>query len=779
MRCLYCGKELALLKRWTGGGEFCSDAHRQRYQEEYNQLALNRLLQAKPPGEPKGKGDAKPAPSVSPSIPAEPVRETATSRVSAAVYTAPEPIEPTADPEPIVRIAAAQILEEPEIEPDVPQHQEDAPEVFAPADMAGFLVERPEVMFAEVPAMSRPDMELLSAAAAALPNHSFEPLSAQTDTYQLETAGPVTIPPSNRISNYTANNARDRRLEVRDWVRTSPVVEFDLSPAGETGLETSSEAMDILIFPKPPQGPPVLWQQPPAGFSSLETELGALARLAFSATGFAGQEESEESVRDTAVALAEPPADVISEPEIQLPVEPEPVPTVAIAVETLPEPVRAPEPEPEAVASDVIVAAPVEAASAAIEEPAIEPVIEEVAPPPPLFPDAVTKPLPLVLHVSAPGKGKPAQVFSSASSAMDVQVPRSTSLPLRPLIVFGPAPVKEVEKKAPERPAPVGVKNEPKSDPKKPLAAPVPVRSEKKADPPVKEATPALKQAAKAEVPAQKQPARADVKQDRKPEVKEPLKLKEDPKPAKAAEASMPAPLAPPYPGSSDLGLPHLNLQSSPGFLGNLPPLAKIGIVVALVVVLGVVIAYSSKTGGAAVSAGESGTVVAGSVLPIGEAGWITDWGADPGVRRTRQISILRSSQTLTDYRIEMQGQIETKAIGWVFRAADPKNFYVTKLEIIKPGLEPTVALVRFAVINGEEQAHAQLPLPMKVRRDTMYKIRFDAVGRHFTTYVQDQKVDDWNNDSVKTGGVGLYSERGEAATLKGGMNVVPLIVRK
>ena len=50
MRCLYCGKELALLKRWTGGGEFCSDAHRQQYQEEYNQLALNRLLQAKPRG---------------------------------------------------------------------------------------------------------------------------------------------------------------------------------------------------------------------------------------------------------------------------------------------------------------------------------------------------------------------------------------------------------------------------------------------------------------------------------------------------------------------------------------------------------------------------------------------------------------------------------------------------------------------------------------------------------------------------------------------------------
>jgi hypothetical protein len=52
MRCLYCGKPLPLLKKLTGGGEFCSDAHRHKYQEEYNKLALSRLLQAQSaPGE--------------------------------------------------------------------------------------------------------------------------------------------------------------------------------------------------------------------------------------------------------------------------------------------------------------------------------------------------------------------------------------------------------------------------------------------------------------------------------------------------------------------------------------------------------------------------------------------------------------------------------------------------------------------------------------------------------------------------------------------------------
>src|ERR1044071_7356596 len=63
MRCLYCGKELALFKRLRGG-EFCSDSHRQRYQEEYTQLALNRLLQANSTTEePAPKATAAPAPA--------------------------------------------------------------------------------------------------------------------------------------------------------------------------------------------------------------------------------------------------------------------------------------------------------------------------------------------------------------------------------------------------------------------------------------------------------------------------------------------------------------------------------------------------------------------------------------------------------------------------------------------------------------------------------------------------------------------------------------------
>jgi hypothetical protein len=138
----------------------------------------------------------------------------------------------------------------------------------------------------------------------------------------------------------------------------------------------------------------------------------------------------------------------------------------------------------------------------------------------------------------------------------------------------------------------------------------------------------------------------------------------------------------------------------------------------------------------------------------------------------------MNASQSLSDYRMELEGQIETKAMGWVFRASTPKNFYVEKIEIVKPGLNPTIQLVHFAVIDGVEQPHKAVPMTIPVRPDTMYKVRFEAIGDRFTTWVLDQKVDEWTDSRIGTGGVGLYAEAGESLSLKGGLNVVPLIVK-
>ena len=71
MLCLYCDRPLALLKRLTGEGEFCSKEHRKIYQQEHNQLGLARLLEAQPVN--KGKRPAlqrneSPAPATPPPV---------------------------------------------------------------------------------------------------------------------------------------------------------------------------------------------------------------------------------------------------------------------------------------------------------------------------------------------------------------------------------------------------------------------------------------------------------------------------------------------------------------------------------------------------------------------------------------------------------------------------------------------------------------------------------------------------------------------------------------
>src|SRR5580692_7516938 len=101
MRCLYCGKELALLKRWTGGGEFCSDAHRQQYQDEYNQLALTRLLQAKPPSESKPSTDSRTPEAAPVALPKEVVAKEAAAPKNGGAATKVTDLPKVDDPQPV------------------------------------------------------------------------------------------------------------------------------------------------------------------------------------------------------------------------------------------------------------------------------------------------------------------------------------------------------------------------------------------------------------------------------------------------------------------------------------------------------------------------------------------------------------------------------------------------------------------------------------------------------------------------------------------------------
>jgi hypothetical protein len=95
---------------------------------------------------------------------------------------------------------------------------------------------------------------------------------------------------------------------------------------------------------------------------------------------------------------------------------------------------------------------------------------------------------------------------------------------------------------------------------------------------------------------------------------------------------------------------------------------------------------------------------------------------------------------------VEFQAHIENQAIGWVYRALDARNYYLAKLEATQPGPEPPVVLARYAVIDGQLETRVETPLPMPLRRDALYKVRFEAVGGRYTTWVQDQKIAAWTD---------------------------------
>jgi hypothetical protein len=468
--------------------------------------------------------------------------------------------------------------------------------------------------------------------------------------------------------------------------------------------------MEILMSPRPPQKA-TPWLETPRGFPVAAAELGELARLDFATVGFAYSDAPVSA--SPAKMSAESPAAVLSEPP--------PVQTIAATV-----------------------------ASAAPAEP-----------PPPAEPEPpalVTQALPVTLHGLAAPRGKWTPVFTSAISAVsDVQIPQSAALPLRPVIVFGPAatPAPAAAAPAPSVPAPAPVPHiaaEPaQPKPNQVKAAPEKIESQIKSS----------------LVPTPKGvPAKG-------PALPEKVAPKVSAPPAPAAEPQAPRPERQ---LSSDAGLPELHLDTKESAWSKLSTGLKIGIAAAVIAALGgigyVVTRGNGKTAEEApVSAPAAPTVAAG--VPI-SGGWIDDWAN--AARSRRHISLLSGSAKLSDYRMEFQAQIESKAIGWIFRGLNPRNFYVAKLETITPGLEPTVALVHFAVVDGQDENRVVVPLPMKVRVDTNYKIRFDAIGNRFTAWVQGQKIAEWTDSRFGSGGVGFFAERDEKAAMQGAVNVVALV---
>jgi hypothetical protein len=209
-------------------------------------------------------------------------------------------------------------------------------------------------------------------------------------------------------------------------------------------------------------------------------------------------------------------------------------------------------------------------------------------------------------------------------------------------------------------------------------------------------------------------------------------------------------------PNMPPVAVPHLSLDSGAdqGFLARLPMAAKAGVPVLIALALGSFLLGHGHT----TSASSVGDVTPSTV---GGQGWVTEWASDAGgSRRGRQLTLYRPSRGLSDYQMQFTGQIESKALGWVFRAADTKNYYGMKIENDGPG---SVRYTRFAVVNGRESSETQKTLPIHPRPDTVYSVKLEVSGPRFSVYIQGEPVELWSDNRLKTGALGFMNEAQES----------------
>lgn len=208
-------------------------------------------------------------------------------------------------------------------------------------------------------------------------------------------------------------------------------------------------------------------------------------------------------------------------------------------------------------------------------------------------------------------------------------------------------------------------------------------------------------------------------------------------------------------PESREEGLPHLQVEAarSSGF--------KIALVLGALLAIGAVIYFVA--GGKSEPAA-SAEATESTPMAVGGGGWSpTDSAMDESdARTTRQISFYRPSLQLSDYRVEFSGTIEKRALGWVFRMSDMKNYYGMKIWVAGG----RAALIRYVVIEGRESGRMEIPLAVPVRLGSTVTVKFDAKGPRFNTVIQGQPADVWTNSQLKVGAFGFANDRDERAKI-------------
>ncbi len=151
---------------------------------------------------------------------------------------------------------------------------------------------------------------------------------------------------------------------------------------------------------------------------------------------------------------------------------------------------------------------------------------------------------------------------------------------------------------------------------------------------------------------------------------------------------------------------------------------------------------------------------VSSNALNVDAAGWLT---------MSQGLALNEATTDLTDYRLDFDAKIQSKAVGWVVRAPDTENFYEFKLFQGGTASNPTYSLARYSMIDGARTLVAEgIEAPAHlVKADDFNRISMRVVGESVTTLINGWGVDHWRDDAIERGGVGLIADAGESALIR------------
>ena len=142
----------------------------------------------------------------------------------------------------------------------------------------------------------------------------------------------------------------------------------------------------------------------------------------------------------------------------------------------------------------------------------------------------------------------------------------------------------------------------------------------------------------------------------------------------------------------------------------------------------------------------------------------ITNGGLTP----QKGVTLHRETLDLTDYHLQFEARIQSKAVGWVVRAADNVNYYAFKLnKAVRKG-SSEYSLVRYAVTQGKPASPANpIAVPAEFVREDFNRFSVRLRGDQMNTLVNGKGIDYWKDSQFETGGIGFFAGEGEAALIR------------